>query len=199
MAGNRVGNPLGVALVATVLAGLVTALVLSFVLEDDDAPEAEPAVLTLAPGPGDGTVPQVDRQGEPAPDFAYEALDTGDEVDFDTFRDGRPAVINFFAQWCAPCVREMPDFEVAFGDYGDRVAFLGLSYNESADDARALVDQTGVTYATGRDPAGDILAQFGGIGMPTTVFIAVDGTITTAHTGAIPPAELRDELDGLLA
>jgi thiol-disulfide isomerase/thioredoxin len=198
MAGKRVGNPLGVALVATVLAGLLTALVLSLVLEDDETPETAPAVLTLAPAPGDGTVPQTDLAGQAAPGFSYEPLDGGDEVDFDSFRAGQPAVINFFAQWCAPCVREMPDFEAAFGDYGDAVAFLGLSYNESAADARALVDQTGVTYATGRDPAGDILARFGGIGMPTTVFITADGTIATTHTGAIAPAELRDELDGLL-
>lgn len=197
MAETRVRSPIGVALVAMVLAGLVTALVLSFVLEDDET--AQPSVLTLAPGPGDGTVPQADLQGEPAPDFAYEPLGGGADVDFDTFRAGRPAVINFFAKWCAPCVREMPAFEDAYGDYGDQVAFLGLSYNETADDARALVDQTGVTYATGRDPAGDILAQFGGIGMPTTVFITADGTITTAHTGALSPADLRDELDGLLA
>ena len=57
----------------TVLAGLVTALVLSFVLEDD-TPTEEPAQLTLAPGPDDGTVPQSDLQGEPAPDFSYGRL-----------------------------------------------------------------------------------------------------------------------------
>ena len=52
MAGNRVGSALGVTLVAMVLAGLVTALVLSFVLEDDET--AGPPVLTLAPAPATG-------------------------------------------------------------------------------------------------------------------------------------------------
>ena len=73
MAETRVRSPIGVALVAMVLAGLVTALVLSFVLEDDGQPEA--SVLTLAPLPGNGTVPQQsDLRGEPAPDFAFEPL-----------------------------------------------------------------------------------------------------------------------------
>lgn len=197
MAGRRIDNPLAVAVVATVLAALITALALSIASGDDDGTAGdEPSVLTLAGG--QGTVPQTDLAGEPAPDFAYEQLATGDEADFAATRAGRPAVVNFFAEWCAPCVREMPAFEDAFQEYGDQVAFLGLSYNESAADARALVERTGVTYETGRDPAGDVLTSFSGLGMPTTVFIATDGTIAATHTGEISPAELRDEIDALL-
>ncbi len=199
MAGSRVRSPFGVALVATVLAGLVTALVLSFVLEDE-APSEEPAVLTLAPGPDDGTVPQSDLQGEPAPDFSYARLDDpdGDEVDFDAFRDGRPAVVNFFYKDCPPCVVEMPALQEAYEAYGDRVAFLGLSYQESVEDGLELVDRTGVTYEVGRDPAGELITAFAAVGLPTTVFIAADGTINATHTGDVR-ADLEAELEELVA
>jgi len=198
MAGSRVRSPFGVALVATVLAGLVTALVLSFVLEDD-APSEEPAVLTLAPGPDDGTVPQSDLQGEPAPDFSYARLDDpDDEVDFDAFRDGRPAVVNFFYKDCPPCVVEMPALQEAYEAYGDRVAFLGLSYQESVEDGLELVDRTGVTYEVGRDPAGELITAFAAVGLPTTVFIAADGTINATHTGDVR-ADLEAELEELVA
>jgi thiol-disulfide isomerase/thioredoxin len=178
MAGTRVRSPFGVALVATVLAGLVTAL-----------------VLTLAPGPDDGTVPQSDLQGGAAPDFSYARLEDpdGNEVDFEAFRDGRPAVVNFFYKDCPPCVAEMPALEEAHQAYDDQVAFLGLSYQESVEDGRELVDRTGVTYEIGRDPAGDIITRFAAVGLPTTVFIAADGTIRATHTG-----DVRDDLDAEL-
>jgi thiol-disulfide isomerase/thioredoxin len=187
---------LGVALVATVLAGLVTALVLSFVLEDE-TPAGEPVLLTLA---ADGTVPQTDLAGETVPDFAYIRLDAPDgaEVDFETFRDGRPAVVNFFYKDCPPCVAEMPALQEAYETYGDRVAFLGLSYRESVEDGRELVERTGVTYEIGRDPAGDIITEFAAVGLPTTVFVTADGEITVAHTGDVR-AELDAALEALVA
>ncbi len=196
MAGSRARSPLGVALVATVLAGLVTALVLSFVLEDE-TPAGEPVLLTLA---ADGTVPQTDLAGETVPDFAYIRLDAPDaaEVDFETFRDGRPAVVNFFYKDCPPCVAEMPALQEAYETYGDRVAFLGLSYRESVEDGRELVERTGVTYEIGRDPAGDIITEFAAVGLPTTVFVTADGEITVAHTGDVR-AELDAALEALVA
>lgn len=194
MVRSRAHSPFAVALVATVLSGLVMALVLSFTLDDDVATE-EPAVLTLAPGPADGTVPQSELEGEPAPDFGYARLDDpeGDEIDFEAFRDGRPALVNFFYRGCPPCVVEMPALQEAYEDYGDRVAFLGLSYQESVSDGRQLVERTGVTYEIGRDPTGELITAFAGIGLPTTVFIAADGTIRATHTG-----DVRDDLEAEL-
>ena len=200
MAGTRVGSPLAVALVSTVLAGLVTALVLSFVLDDEETAGGPAPVVTLAPGPGDGTVPQAPGAGEAAPEFAFARLDDPDaaEVAFDDFRDGRPAIVNFFYRNCPPCVVEMPALQAAYEAYGDRVAFLGLSYQESVEDGRELVERTGVTYEIGRDPAGEIITGFSGVGLPTTVFIAADGTITAIHTGDVRP-DLLAELEELVA
>ncbi len=179
-------------LVAAVLVGLVTALALS-VLRDDGAPE--PVALTLPSG--DGTAPHVDLTGQTAPAFALEGLDEPPTT-LDEVRDGRPAVINFFASWCAPCVREMPGIEALHQELGDRVQFMGVSEDLTDDDARALVAETGVTYPIGRDRSGDILAAYQGIGMPTTVLVSADGTITSSYTRRVDEAELeqaiRDEL-----
>jgi thiol-disulfide isomerase/thioredoxin len=187
---------LRVALVAAVLAGLVAALVLSFVLEDD---EPEDAVADLTIAPSDDTAPQVDLTGDPVPEFSYQPLGEGEDVDFETFRDGRPAVINFFGAWCVPCVQEMPDFEDAHQEYGDRVAFLGLSSRESVEDGLELVDRTGVTYETGRDADGSIVSAFSAVNLPTTIFVRADGTIQVSHTGRVYPDEIREELEALVA
>jgi cytochrome c biogenesis protein CcmG, thiol:disulfide interchange protein DsbE len=192
----RVRHTSSVVLVAVVLAGLVTALVLSFVLEDDPAPAPDDA-LTLDPD-NTGTIDAVDLRGTPAPDFAYEPL-SGGEVLFQEVRDGRPAVINFFARSCVPCVREMPALEAAFQEHRGQVAFFGLSERESVEDAMELVERTGVTYDIGRDPDGAIIAAFEGFGLPTTVFVAADGTITASYTGEIEADELQGEIEALLA
>jgi cytochrome c biogenesis protein CcmG/thiol:disulfide interchange protein DsbE len=195
---KRVGSPLGVALVAAVLAGLVTALVLSFVLQDDE-PSDDATVITLDPDAPQPTLtaPPNTSVGRRAPDFEFETLD-GDQVDFDDFRDGRPALINFFSRTCVPCVTEMPDLEAAHQEYGDDVAFLGLAWRDEPDQAQELVDETGVTYETGRDPAGDILTAYEGTALPVSVFVTADGTITDVYTRRVHPNELRQELEALV-
>ena len=81
---------------------------------------------------------------------------------------------------------------------GARVAFLGLSYQESVEDGRELVERTGVTYEIGRDPAGELITAFAAVGLPTTVFIAADGTINATHTGDVR-GDLDAELEELVA
>ena len=108
---------------------------------------------------------------------------------------GQPLVLNFFAEWCAPCVREMPAFEEVHQEVGDSVAFLGLSIDRVASDGQALVDATGITYDVGRDATGDALGDLGGTGMPTTVFVDEAGTVVEVHSGELTADDLRARLD----
>jgi thiol-disulfide isomerase/thioredoxin len=107
-------------------------------------------------------------------------------------------MVNFFSETCVPCVTEMPDIEAAHQEFGDRVAFLGLAYPDTVEQARELVDRTGVTYEAGRDPQADAFTAFDGHVFPTTIFIAADGTITSVYQRRVHPPELRDELEALV-
>jgi thiol-disulfide isomerase/thioredoxin len=86
-------------------------------------------------------------------------------------------ILNFFADWCPACVAEMPDFEHIHQQFGDDVVFLGIDRSGSDDGAYRLIDSTGITYAVATDRDGSIFNAFGGLAMPTTVFIAADGSI----------------------
>ena len=97
---------------------------------------------------------------------------------------GCPLIVNFFASWCVPCVTEMPDFERFWNAHGTEVAVLGLAANDRLEDAIETVADRGVTYPTGLDE-GELFIDFGGLGMPTTVFVSADGQILETHSGLL--------------
>jgi cytochrome c biogenesis protein CcmG, thiol:disulfide interchange protein DsbE len=150
--------------------------------KDDDAPKAPEDSLALTPdGPSD-------------PDRATFTTFDGESVALPSIY-GTPTVVNFFASTCVPCVTEMPAFETVHQALGDDVAFLGLAVTDRPEDALALVDETGVTYPTAQDKDGSVINALGGIGLPTTVLLAADGSIVAQHTGQLT----ADELSALIA
>ncbi len=172
----------GLAIGAVLSACVIAALVLF------GGNEEEPATL--------GAIPTASGQtGDPAPSAPFERFD-GTEATFADYL-GTPLVVNFFASWCAPCVREMPAFEAVHQEIGDQVAFLGMNNQDRASDGEAIAEKTGVTYDVARDPDGDFLSAFGGIVMPTTVFIDAEGTVVEVHNGALSQSALEDRLHDL--
>lgn len=149
-------------------------------------------------------------QGEDAPDPGAAATPAGGllDIELSTFdgppvrveelAGGEPLVVNFFASWCGPCVREMPDFEAVHSRRGGDVRFLGVSLQDSAAAATELIEQTGVTYDVARDDSGELFRAVGGFSMPTTVFLDADGDIVDIHGGELSQRDLEARIDRLL-
>ena len=112
--------------------------------------------------------------------------------------DGRPLVINFFAESCAPCVAEMPAFESVFQRVSARVDFVGISEDATAAAGRRIVEATGITYPSVWDADGTAFAQFEAFGMPTTVFVTATGSVADVHTGALSEDTLATMIDELI-
>ena len=173
--------PLRVVVAATVLALL--AAVGTYVLldgDDDDGDVSTSGTIELTP--------QDDVPVDP------------DEAAFTTFEDetvalaslrGGPVLVNFFASYCVPCVREMPAIEEVHQEVGDRVTFLGLAVADRPEDALDLVERTEVTYRTAQDKDSSVITALGGIVLPTTVLLDGNGEILATHTGEIDADELR--------
>ncbi|HKA84091.1 MAG TPA: TlpA disulfide reductase family protein [Acidimicrobiales bacterium] len=107
----------------------------------------------------------------------------------------KPVVVNFYASWCGPCVTEMPAFEQVHRELGDKVTIIGVAYQDSDEDARATVERTGVTYPTFGDSGQDAMTYFGGISMPTSVFIDARGNVVDVRSRALNSDELRSALE----
>ena len=109
---------------------------------------------------------------------------------------GKPTVVNFFANWCEPCKRELPALQAAAESHPE-VAFLGVDHQDSRQDAIELLDRHGVTYPAGYDPRGDVAAKYFVRGLPATVFIDADGRVVDFHQGELNADELQERLDKL--
>lgn len=151
------------------------------------------AFVAFAPEPeGAAIVGDQASTGEPAP--AVEMVDfDGVKVTLAEYA-GTPVVLNFWATWCPFCIAEMPDFQKVSQDTLGDVAFLGVNIQDDPAAAAAMAEETGVTYRLTRDPQGAVYAAFGGIGMPTTVFVDADGMIRDVITGQMSENQLRSKL-----
>lgn len=131
-----------------------------------------------------------------APPIELPRLDADGTVSLAALR-GQPVVVNFFASWCAPCRREMPEFQAVADRLGSKVAFLGIDHQDNRQGGLAILADTGVRYASGYDPDGKVAADYGLFGMPTTVFVAADGRLLETHTGEMSKQKLEGTISRL--
>lgn len=150
---------------------------------------ASAAALVLTRGEDDA----VEDQGRRAAP-AFSLPEVRDETVTVRLPEGRPAVVNFFAAWCVPCKREAPLLRQAHADHGDDVAFLGVDHLDQRDDAKEFLQEAGLTYPAGYDPAGRTAAAYRLRGLPGTVFIDADGRIAAVVHGEITRRALAEHL-----
>ena len=125
---------------------------------------------------------------QPAPDFAVESLD-GEVLRLSDYR-GKIVVLNFWASWCEPCRREMPEFEAAYQERlaDDDFVVLGIDALalDSRADAEAFIDAIGATFPAAYDtPEGAVAARYGVRGLPATFFIDREGVVRAMTLGPV--------------
>ncbi|HYO98693.1 MAG TPA: TlpA disulfide reductase family protein [Pyrinomonadaceae bacterium] len=134
-------------------------------------------------------------------EFALKDL-FGTEQKLSAFR-GRIVVLNFWATYCVPCRKEMPELAAIQNDY----AALGVQViGASADaaDARAsvlkFIKETKLNFPVWLGASVGDMQKFGlAPALPGTVIIGRDGRIVWHKSGIIKEAEVKQEIDKLLA
>ena len=102
---------------------------------------------------------------------------------------GKPAIINFWATWCAPCRREIPMLNALARDPAySEFALIGIAIDFREDVLRYLTG-TPIDYTVliGEQDGLDASAAFGmrSLGLPYTAFIDRSGRIVTIHLGEL--------------
>jgi cytochrome c biogenesis protein CcmG, thiol:disulfide interchange protein DsbE len=112
-----------------------------------------------------------------APVFDLARLDGQGRVDLASLRGKKPLVLDFWASWCTPCIRESQRLETAMKKYGDRVTFIGVDTKDFSADARSWQRKHGITYPSVHDGGGEVLAKWGGLPIPRIFFVARSGKV----------------------
>lgn len=126
------------------------------------------------------------------PDLTLRSVEAQD-VALTSFR-GKPVVVNLWATWCPPCLREMPVLQQAQAERPD-VHFVFVNQGEKATRVRDYLAARRMTLKNVLLDEGQALgAGTGNRALPTTFFYDAQGRLVDARVGELSPATLADRL-----
>ena len=99
--------------------------------------------------------------------------------------EGHPVVINKWASWCGPCRAEAPILQRQAVEHGKRVAFLGVDWRDSSENARDFLGRHPLPFPSYEDRdgrIGEVLKLPDNI--PATIFLDARGEVAYLHQGA---------------
>lgn len=116
---------------------------------------------------------------------------------------GKIVVLNFWATWCIPCRKEMPDLAAIQNQYAAlNVQVIGASADPLVDRSKVLqfIKDVQINFPVWLGATTEDMKRFGlGPGLPGTVIIGRDGKILSLKSTVITRGELQKEIDTLLA
>ncbi len=141
------------------------------------------------------------------PAFDFTLVDQyGNEHTLSDYK-GKVVFLNFWATWCPPCKKEMPDIEEFYQDSGknqEDIIVLGVAnpaseeYPKNSDVSKeeiiAFLEENNYTFPVVFDETGEVLADYYISAFPTTFFINEDGNIY----GYVPSMMTRDMIDNAI-
>jgi thiol-disulfide isomerase/thioredoxin len=155
--------------------------------------------------------------GKPAPEFSLDVLDGPGKTRRVTKDDlaGRVVLIDFWASWCGPCLRELPEIAALVADYtakGSKLTVVALNMDRDTDartgraaaeramkehELKLAADPVGVVAI---DPENAMAPVFEVSGLPTVVLLDEKGIVRAVHVGFRPDIRKRlsAQIDALL-
>jgi thiol-disulfide isomerase/thioredoxin len=126
--------------------------------------------------------------GNQAPDFTI-TMDNGQSLKLSELK-GQPVFLNFWASWCPPCKKEMPDIEKIFKEER-KVKIIAVNIKETPMEVRSFLNSNGFTFPIGYDPKGEISSLYMATGIPTSYAIDRNGIIRHQIQGPLTYAQLN--------
>lgn len=120
----------------------------------------------------------------------------GSAVDLAQFR-GKPTVVNLWASWCPPCIREMPVLHAAQAA-NPAVNFIFINQGESAQRVSSWLTARNLLLGNVLlDTQSQAQSVFNQRGLPTTLFFDAAGRLVSTRTGELSKASLTERLDSI--
>ena len=115
----------------------------------------------------------------------------------DVIAAGQPALVNFFASWCIPCIEEAPTLMRL---KNRAVPIWGIAYKDKLDATMQFLDQHGDPYVrVARDEPGLVAINFGLYGVPETYVVDKSGIVRARIAGGISDDVMESSVLPLLS
>ena len=134
---------------------------------------------------------------KPAPDFILAS--TGDKnIKLSDYR-GKVVIVDFWATWCAPCRKGIPDLIEIQKEYGTDVVVIGISMDtDTKGEVIPFIQKMGVNYPIAYADAG-VVQSYGGVeAIPTSFIIDKNGNVVDSHIGLVDKSAFTTVLNKLL-
>jgi cytochrome c biogenesis protein CcmG/thiol:disulfide interchange protein DsbE len=134
-----------------------------------------------------------------APDFTLESLD-GRRVSLSDYQ-GQVVLVNFWATWCPPCVRETPRLVRVYERYRDQgLVVLGINttYQDDRAKVESFVRDQGIAYPVLLEMEPEVGRSYATALMPSSYLIDQEGKIAFVRVGEVDEAQLDEQVAALL-
>ncbi len=133
-----------------------------------------------------------------APEFSLRSV-SGKEVKLSDYK-GKVVIVDFWATWCPPCRKGIPDLIDLQKKYKDNLVIIGISVDgtNTINDVKPFVKDQGINYPI-VFTSEKVINDFGGIeAIPTSFIIDKDGNIVDSHVGLVPKDVLSNKIETLI-
>lgn len=153
-----------------------------------------------------GAEPESESQADPTllPAIDFTLKDQYGNVH--TFSDykGKTVFLNFWATWCPPCRRELPDIQKLYEEYqaeeDQEVIIMGIAapnfgQEKTEEEICEFLEENGYTYPVVMDTTGEVFMGYGIFSYPTTIMVDRDGNVFGYATGQLSESMMRSIID----
>lgn len=127
------------------------------------------------------------EEGTTAPDFTLPVLDDrSTDISLSDLR-GQVVYVDFWASWCTPCIRSLPEINSLYREYRDQgFEVVAITIDTPLEDATSFLEndlEDPLDYRIAADTNADVMDAYGVRGMPTSFLIDRQGVIRMIHEG----------------
>ncbi len=124
------------------------------------------------------------EEGDSAPDFSLPSIVAGQPAISMSELKGKTVYVDFWASWCAPCLKSLPLYNEMYKKYQDQgFEVVAINVDNPVEDGLDFLIDTPLDFLIPSDPDGETAELFQVIGMPTSYLISPDGTVELVHMG----------------